>query len=145
MSGVGNSLPSRAEAGFTLFEALVALAIMSLVAGIGFPSLQHLLARRAIDEGTLVVKMALAQARADAVREDSASTLTLAENRHRLRFSSGRPDVLLPDKLAVALPYAGFAFLPDGTSSGGVVTISIGDRVRRIGIDPVNSRIAERP
>ncbi|WP_226015752.1 Tfp pilus assembly protein FimT/FimU [Novosphingobium sp. FKTRR1] len=138
----GHPIADRSEAGFTLLELLVAVGIMALVAGIAFPVLQHRLAARGAEEVAATVRLALAQARGDALASDAPVTLTLAGDGTLLAFGNGRAPLPLPEsRPAIDWPRDGFTFNPDGSARGGRATIDQGVRARRITLDPDDSRV----
>ena len=134
-----------ASAGFTLFEVMVALAIMALIAGIGFPALQRVLFHASIGEAQDAVLLALAQARAEARGHDTVVTLVLTSDRRGLDSGNQRPVTELPDDVDLMLPSQGLAFFPDGSAHGGVAILTSGSSSRRIGVDPNTSRIGVLP
>ena len=134
-----------ASAGFTLFEVLVAVAIMALIAGIAFPALQQVLSRAAIGEAQDAVLLALTQARAEARAKDIVVALALTSDHRGLDPGNGRPVTELPDNVDLDLPSHGFAFYPDGSAQGGVALITSGSSSRRIGVDPNTGRIGVLP
>jgi type IV fimbrial biogenesis protein FimT len=72
--------PSPLQAGFTLIEAMVALAVMALLLGIGIPRMSDwLLASRAGSAAAFYAE-GFALARSQAVTHNSASRMVLTEN-----------------------------------------------------------------
>ena len=70
----------RPAAGFTLIEAVVALAIMAVLMAVGIPSLSGWLQARKAAAAASFYKEGFQLARAQAVTHNSASRLVLAEN-----------------------------------------------------------------
>lgn len=150
MSAIGKVRPTwltphiatRRSAGFTLLEMLVTLAIMALLAGIGFPALQYQLARQSLAEARLAVAMATAQARADAIARDIPTRLTLSEDRATLISSTGRPGVALPGGTTLDWPRGGLIFFGDGSATAGAGAIMVGPTTGlRFAIEPDHARI----
>lgn len=129
------------EAGFTLLEMLVTLAIMALAAGIVFPALQLLTGGRAGDDAAALVAQAMVQARSQALREDAAATVTLDRLGNRLVLSPGSASLDLPPGAVVELPTRGLTFYPDGSATGGSVGIAAGARALTVTVDPLTGRI----
>jgi type IV fimbrial biogenesis protein FimT len=70
----------RPTAGFTLIEAVIALAVMSLLIGVGMPRMSDWLLQRKAAAAAQFYKEGLQLARAQAVAHNSASRLVLVEN-----------------------------------------------------------------
>lgn len=114
----------RAAAGFTLFEVLLALVLMALLAGLALPTPHR-------PAGPMTLRMAaygvLAQLR-DA-RSAAASTGRPTEavvDRMRGAVDAGGRHLQLPDGVAALLPDRSgstITFAPDGTSSGGTIVL----------------------
>jgi general secretion pathway protein H len=139
-----SQIDRRAEGGFTLLEVLVALTILSLVtfslggATLGGRSRAVLSGARSSLDEALVSARAVAQARG----VTTFVSFDLPGRRLRTSTSPGHWR-LLPKEIDLSLVTAGeltlagmpaIAFLPDGTSSGGEIIISIGPQkaIRRI-------------
>lgn len=130
-----------ASAGFTLIEALVVLAIIALVAGIGFPAWRDAALRRQRAEARAAITLAIAQARADAIAGDTLTRLALRGDGTALEFSSSRAAVPLAEGVRLAWPADGLAFGGDGTGSGGEGALVIGTESLPFTIDPLGGRV----
>lgn len=124
MSAAGNP-----QAGFTLIEVLVTLAIAGLIGSIAFPSLDRALRRQAFLDASMRIEAALRSARADAVGGGRAVRLRLARDGHGL--TDGDAVESLPDDLALRMPIDGLAFFPDGSARGGELTLAGAGMARR--------------
>ncbi len=115
--------------GFTLIEALVTLAIAGLVAGIGFPGIQHSLDFWAFRSAALTTATALDAARARALLTGGKVQFLPAPDGNG--FAVGDEPVynypIVSGSRAFRAP---LYFFPDGSSSGGRLTI-VGERGRR--------------
>jgi len=127
------------EHGFTLLEMLVTLAIMALVAGIGFPVLSGAIAARALSDGTGDAVAALTAARAQARAQGATVTVALGTDGRTL----GR--VVLPAGVAVTWPGRGITFYGDGSADGGVVSLADARGRVRIMVAPATGRIVSAP
>jgi len=119
------------EHGFTLLEMLVTLAIMALVAGIGFPVLSGAIAARALSDGAGDAVAALGAARARARAQDMAVTVA--------------GPVPLPAGVAATWPAHGITFYGDGSADGGVVSLADARGRVRIMVAPATGRIVSAP
>jgi general secretion pathway protein H len=118
------------EAGFTLIEMLVVLAVLALVSGIAFPAIDRALAARQFELAASGIEAALHQTRARAIAGGVATAF--------------RPDVTAGD-VAIDLPRGGIVFFPDGSANGGVVSIVSGARKLRFPVDGATGEIGRVP
>lgn len=139
------------QAGFTLIELIVVLAIIAIAATMvvvrGAPISPASQARLAASE----VAGALQSARSEALVTNRSVAFTLDTTTRRYRWGQ-QPERALPADLQLALltgqeqlvsKSAGMVrFDPDGGSSGGRVTIAGGDRVWMVGIDWLTGRVS---
>jgi general secretion pathway protein H len=125
MSETGDHPPRpAAQAGETLIEALVVVAIVSLVSLIGFPRLQQGLLAMSQQQAVAVVAARLRQARADALSTDTPVIFRAAPDGRAYRVSNG-PVAKPPPGVTVEPTTSGgaIAFYGDGSSSGGSVIV----------------------
>ena len=118
------------QAGFTLFEMLVVLAILGLISGLVYPALTRSERAGALGGAESAVATALRDGRGQALRQDRPVLVGIGAE--GVRVGEGAA-VALPASVRLSMvPAAGLLFLPDGSSSGGTVTLSAADRVRRL-------------
>jgi len=150
------TLRSETAAGFTLIEMIVVMAILGLmmvlvtVSGTPVSPATH---ARAAAEG---ISGALRTARSEAVTGNSSVEVTFDLARRSYRRGAA-PAVPLPGDLRLSLltstdqlvsgAVGHIRFNPDGSSSGGRVTIEGGNRVWCVGIDWLSGRVSivEKP
>lgn len=142
-----------ADAGFTLFEVLVVLAIVGLVTAVVAPVLFRGLAGTQARTVAYEVAAALRQARGEAVAQntDVAVTFDLGRRAYAVERSRPRP---VPDNVAIELYAAsveqldtatgGIRFFPDGSATGGQVTIGDGEARYAVDVDWLTGRVSIR-
>lgn len=139
------------QAGFTLLEVLVVVAVMGLALGIlanrgplRSPSLE---AREAAGE----VALALRQARGLAIASNRRVAFVLDAVGHAYRIADGVPRPL-PPALALSMTAAAgeagegataatIGFLPDGSSTGGRIRLAAGSVRRVVAVDWLTGRV----
>lgn len=135
MSATGELAPRRADAGFTLFELLVAVAIMSLVAGIAFPALQRVNARRTLDNAQRALAIAVVTARAEALTRGHVVALGPDAGAPDRVLANGKVVARLPSGASANWPAQRPVFYPDGSARGGMLSITADGAIRQV--DPV--------
>ena len=136
--------------GFSLIELLVALAVMGfalvLIVGYKAPWSSALGLEGTAAELASGLRLARSQAIAD--NQPVAFSLDLAGHRFRV---GGEPPRSLPPKLSIALltvtgekrnaTTGNIRFNPDGSSSGGRITLADGSRRVAVGVDWLTGRV----
>lgn len=144
MSATGDR--AAREAGQTLIEMLVALAILGLIAGIAAPVLSSLLARRALTEAAGTLTLGLAEARAEAVAGGGPVRIDLVsadtpDGMARLVATAGHRDHPLPGGVSLDWPRDGLTVYADGTATAWDGALAIQGTRRPFRIDPVRARV----
>jgi len=129
------------DAGFTLLEMLVVIAIMGLVAGIGFPAVERVISAQAFRTAIGQVEQSVRGSRARAIREQRVvrvGPISLSgQEQGAGRIAASFADIRVQASGPVR-------FFRDGTSSGGTIEISAGSRVARIDVDPLTGLLRRR-
>ncbi len=136
------SAPNSAEAGLTLLEMLVVLAILALLAT-AMPGLGGGLVggsgAQAQEAAVRAVMGELRRARAEAIR--TAAPVAVAFDARAGRYGREGHEARLPEGTEVGVETAAEAslgpdpailFFPDGTATGGTVTLALAGRDTRI-------------
>ena len=131
------------EAGTTLIEALAVVAILGIVASIGFPVIQRSLATLSRRETEAVVTARLRQTRSDAMRADRIAVFAVSRDGRSYTapgggFVSAPTGVRLGSRTGPLI-----AFYGDGSSTGGEVRIGRGGREAVVRVSPATGAIAE--
>jgi general secretion pathway protein H len=128
-------MTSNSEGGFTLAEVLVVMAIMALAAAIALPSLKAREAERLVLLLTDRVAAILQESRLKAIGQNRTVTVTFDSNDKNFT-KDGEAAATVPEDLELDLLTArgdsfngdpSFRFFPDGSSTGGSITLTKGD------------------
>src|SRR5262249_2341848 len=137
----------RGEAGFSLIELLVVLAIVGMSLAIAVPLLARHVTGASLSAATSQIRAALRGARSTAIAEDRPVVF---------RGDAGGGD--WPDRRHFTLPMmaggeplrvateggAQISFYPSGGSSGGRIVVASGDGRRRLAVDTLTGRTDEK-
>lgn len=141
---------SRAAAGFTLLELIVVLAIMGLVVGFAIPALTSSSGTE-LRASARTLAAALRRTRNHAVSTNSAAALSVDVDKHQFAVAGERRTRTLPTSVKLKLFTARseldseargrIRFFPDGSSTGGRVTLSGKGGIYSVDIDWLTGRI----
>ncbi len=120
----------RGTCGFTLVEVLVILGILSLMAGLVFPSVERALQRQAFVDSARRVELGLRSARAAAIAGGTPVHFTIARDRHG--FSIGDRSEQLPQTTTVRTSDQDILFFADGSAIGSEVEVVDGHYLQSI-------------
>ncbi len=147
----------RGTGGFSLMELVVVLTIISLMLAMGAASIGSGGHASQVQAATRTLAASLAATRAAAIRSQSPAALTFdLEQRtyHGPGTRSGDVSGRFTDGIEITLrtarrertkaPGGRIRFFPDGSSTGGIVLLSRGGRMRRIDVDWISGRVTDR-
>jgi general secretion pathway protein H len=121
--------------GFTLIEMLVVIAVLGLIAGIGFPAVDRALDRAEFRAAAARVELAAREARARAIGSGAPVAFGVPTGGGPIRRQGDA--FALPATMRLALPPQGLRFYPDGSATGGqiVLTAPRGRMTMRVSAD----------
>jgi len=144
-------IKSRASAGFTLLELLVVLMLMAMVYAMAVPMISAGMPGTELKGAARQLAAGLRQARSQAVSRKEESTLTLDVEKRNFKVSGDQHRYALPEKLDISLFTAqsemlpdkvgSIRFYPDGSSTGGRITVTSGVRKYDINIDWLTGQV----
>jgi general secretion pathway protein H len=143
----GRSSPRASVAGFALFELMLTLALIALIASLALPRARPFDGGAALRVKAYETAALLRADRDAALRSDRdvASRVDLASK--RLSAGATRDAVLYPDAMTLRLVTPrldGFRFFRNGRSTGGELTIGAGRQSLSITVDEWTSAVAIR-
>jgi len=140
----------RHQRGFTLLELLVVMTVIALITTLAVPAIQHSLPGASFRAAASDIRSELQQARISAIRENRESWVLLDADARTYRRDTGSV-AHLPERTALSFVTARseltdglsgrIRFYPDGTSTGGSVTLALDGKSRTILVDWFDGRI----
>lgn len=141
----------RPGAGFTLLELMVVLALMVLVYAIVLPNISSALPGTELKSAARELAAGLRKARSQAIMHKEEATLTLDVEQHHFGISGDDRSYSLPPRLELSLYTAqselsqdkvgAIRFYPDGSSTGGRISVSFGDRKYQVDVDWLTGQV----
>lgn len=146
------SVKQRSVAGFTLLELLVVLALMAMVYALAAPMISAGMPGTELKGATRQLAAGLRKARSQAVTQKQEAVLTLDVEQRRFAVTGDKRDYALPAKLDISLYTAqsellrdklgAIRFYPDGSSTGGRITVASGERKFHVNVDWLTGQVA---
>lgn len=145
-------LALRSVAGFTLLELLVVLALMAMIYGLAAPMISAGMPGTELKGATRQLAAGLRKARSLAVTQKQEAVLTLDVEQRRFTLTGDKREYALPTKLELSLYTAqsellrdkvgAIRFYPDGSSTGGRITVAFGERKFHVNVDWLTGQVA---
>jgi general secretion pathway protein H len=139
-------------AGFTMLELLVVLVVMLLVYAVALPKLSGGNPGVELKGAARQLAAGLRKARSQAVTQKQEAVLTVDVEQHRFDLSGDKKSYALPADIDITLFTAqsemlrekvgSIRFYPDGSSTGGRITVGYGDRKFHVNIDWLTGQVA---
>ena len=138
--------------GFTLLEILIVLVIGVLLVALVPPLLSGMSGATELRGAARQLAAGLRNARNEAVTHQQEAVLTLDLERRRFGVTGDPREIALPESVALKLYTAqselldsatgGIRFFPDGSSTGGAITVSGPKLAYRVNVDWLTGTVA---
>ena len=138
--------------GFTLLEILIVLVIGVLLVALVPPLLSSMSGATELRGAARQLAAGLRNARNEAVTRQQEAVLTLDLERRRFGVTGDPREIALPESVALKLYTAqselldsatgGIRFFPDGSSTGGAITVSGPKLAYRVNVDWLTGTVA---
>ena len=133
------------EAGATLLEAMVVLAIVGLISGLAFPNIARGIQAQSLRHEFRTLSSDLMLARGDAIRKGQPVTFAVSADGRAYGWTGAERRLLGPDT-RLAMSQAAITFDTDGAAGSEVILSLRGPPgERRMALDPATGRTREGP
>jgi general secretion pathway protein H len=142
---------SGRQSGFTLIELLVVLVLLAAVAGIASARIAGGRAADVLQATAYEIASRCRAARTAAIRHGSQHVVEIDLANRTVRADGGAKEVGIPASIAIrsetsaserrSPSVAGIRFLPDGSSTGGTVTLEAGHRAYVVRVNWFTGRV----
>ncbi len=137
----------RGTGGFTLIEMTVVLLLLAVVLTIVFPNVSGLFGRASSGDTVRRLADALTEARAEAIATRRSVRFSLGPERRAWRYAGRTGDADGETTLSLSgAPLSGapaIVFFPDGSSTGGRLTVGAADADRVIAVGWLTGKTTE--
>lgn len=149
---MGASMPViGSQRGFTLVEMLVVMVIMVLAYAMTAPMISAGVSGVELKAAARQLAAGLRKARSEAVAQKNEVVLNLDVEGRQFNFGSGKHAYRLPEKIEISLFTAqseltgektgAIRFYPDGSSTGGRITLSRDERKYLVDVDWMTGQV----
>lgn len=145
---------NRPNRGFTIMELLIVLVIAAAAFSLILPNFSNTLANAELKGAAREVASALRHARNQAIARGREATFWLDVGYHYYRVDDRAKNFSLPNKIDLTLFTAeseitgegrgAIRFFPDGSSTGGRVTLEIGQKKRLVDVNWLTGQVTVR-
>ncbi|MFM8332280.1 MAG: GspH/FimT family pseudopilin [Candidatus Methylumidiphilus sp.] len=143
------------SSGFTLLEMMLVLVVAALLAAVAVPNMQPAMASMQLRSATQDVASALRHTRGQALSRGREAEFALNVKKHFYRVAGRHKPYVLPESVKLELFTADMlmdadegqgriVFYPDGSASGGRVTLSGAGRVWVVDVNWLTGGVAVR-
>ncbi len=142
------------QAGFTIMELMVVLVIAVLLLALTPPMLSSAMPSLQLKSSAREVAAAMRQARGFAVSRQAEGVLNVDLEKRKLWLDGGSKSIRVPESLSLELESAaremideqrgGIRFYPDGSATGGRVTLGYGQSGYIVDLDWLTGRVVTR-
>jgi general secretion pathway protein H len=135
---------SSGQAGFTLTEMLVVITILALTMGLSLPLVRNSGGAGSLDSTARVIAAKLRETRSLAIADNMRKTATFDLKARILTSPGSGAPIQIPEAYILILTTAdnlamgeqgGFSFFADGGATGGSITLTHDELVRRIAVN----------
>lgn len=140
--------------GFTLMEMILVLVIAAMLTAVAVPNMQPAMAAMRLRGAASDIASALRHVRGQALSRGREATFTLNVARHLYRVSGRAKSYALPDSVQLQLFTAdqelvdaeegNIRFYPDGSATGGRVSLEAGGNRRLIDVNWLTGEVTVR-
>ncbi len=143
--------PGIVSAGFTIVELLIVMTLLALAIGIAAANLEGGTARAKLDAEARRVTKVLSDARTGAIKSGLVTSVVPGDEPNVVRTLPGGDEIYLSDDFSVSLSpgtagptgrFTGIQFYPDGSASGGRVSLKSEAGVEEIAVNWLTGEIA---
>jgi len=146
----GNRHARAGQTGFTLFELLIAITLVAALTAVAVPVFTRS-AGTEVKAAARTLAAGLRRTRSRAVLQGRAQVLALDVKRHAFRVGTAGRTRALPSDVTLQLFTArsellgeragAIRFYPDGSSTGGRITVTAGDRRLLVDVNWLSGRV----
>lgn len=143
--------PAYTQRGFTLVEMLVVMVIMVLAYAMTAPMISAAVSGTELKAAARQIAAGLRKARSDSATHRREVALTVDVEERQFALSGDQRVYRMPEKIDISLYTAqselidaksgAIRFFPDGSSTGGRVTLSLGARLYKVDVDWMTGRV----
>ena len=139
--------------GFTLLEMILVMVVAAVVAVVAVPNFQPAIANMQLKSATADVASALRHTRGEALSQGREAEFVLNVNQHFYKITGRKKPYALPTSVTLKLFTADFLtsegqgsilFYPDGSASGGRVTLEGAGKTRLVDVNWLTGAIVVR-